>query len=232
VIVRSVHNGLQLVTQPDHARLACRIMEHCPALGALPRRRAILHAIAEHDNGWTDLDAAPGVNPETGAVVDFVTALVGVRQAVWPRAIARLAEHPWAAALVAQHALIAYDRFRSDVEWAPFFAEMTAARDTLLGASGRPLDDLVADYRFVRLADLISLAFCTGRPEELRFDEWTIQLSGTRIVVTPDAFGGATIPIAIAARGIRNRSFRSDAELRGALTEGITTTLRGDVAGT
>lgn len=36
-------------------------MEHCVPLVARPRRDAILHAIAEHDNGWAGVDAAPMV---------------------------------------------------------------------------------------------------------------------------------------------------------------------------
>jgi uncharacterized protein DUF3891 len=231
VIVRPVPDGVQLITQPDHARLARRIMEHCVPLAARPRRHAILHAIAEHDNGWAEEDAAPTVNPETGNVVDFVSAPLSVRHVVWPRGVARLADDPWAAALVAQHALTVYDRFRSEVEWTSFFAEMEAARDAMLRASRMPLDDLMADYAFVRLADLISLTFCTGWTDEHRFDEWTIQLSGTRVVVLPDAFGGVKIPIEIKAREIRNQPFRTDAELRDALSEANTTTLRGEVAG-
>jgi hypothetical protein len=231
VIVRIVPGGLQLITQPDHAHLARAIMEHCVPLAARPRRDVILHAIAEHDNGWAEEDAAPTINPETGNVADFVTAPASVRHAVWPRAVARLADTPWAAALIAQHALTVYDRFRPDAEWSPFFTGMEAARDDMLRGSGLALDQLVDDYAFVRLADLISLTFCTGWIDEQRFSTWRVQLSGTRVVVTPDIFGGAMIPVAIEAREIHSRSFRSDAELRDALSEAATTILRGEIAG-
>ena len=205
-------------------------MEHCVPLAARARRDTILHAIGEHDNGWAEEDAAPIVDSKTGNVVDFVSAPLSVRHAVWPRGVARLSDNPWAAALVAQHALTVYERFRSETEWASFFAEMEAARGVMLGASGMPAGDLAADYVFVRLADLISLTFCTGWTDEQRFGDWTVQRSGTLIVVTPDAFGGATIPIGINAKQIRNPPFRSDAELRAALSEANTTTLRGEVA--
>jgi hypothetical protein len=206
-------------------------MEQCVDLAARPRRDAILYAIAEHDNGWMEEDAAPTVNSVTGRVIDFVTAPLRVRHAVWPRGIARLAVNPWAAALVAQHAITVYDRFRSEAEWQPFFAEMEAARSAMLLASGLTLDDLAADYPFVRLADLISLTFCVGWTDEQRFGDWTIQLSGTRVIVTPDAFGGATIPIQVNATVIRDRPFQSDEALREALSEAAATTLQGEVAG-
>ncbi|PYR74983.1 MAG: hypothetical protein DMF86_16720 [Acidobacteria bacterium] len=230
MIVRPVHDVLLLITQPDHAHLARTIMEHCVALADRPRRDAILHAIAEHDNGWAEADAAPTVNPENGRIADFVTAPLAVRHAVWPRGIARLAEDPWAAALVAQHAITVYDRFRSGAAWASFFAELEAARGAMLRASRMPLADLLDDYAFVRLADLISLTFCTGWTDEQRFGDWTIHPSGTRVVVTPDPFGGASIPIEIEARALRNQPFRTDAELRAALSEAAMTTLRGEVS--
>jgi len=224
MIVRSVHDRIQLITQPDHAHLARVIMERCTTLAARPRRETILHAIGEHDAGWAQEDAAPTVNPQTGAVVDFVSVPIRVRQAVWPRTIARLADDPWAAALVAQHALTAYDRFRSDAEWTTFFGEMESARVAMARASGTPLEELAGDYAFVRLGDLISLAFCTGSTDEQRFSGWTIQLSGSRVVVTPDAFDGEEIPIEVRAREIRHQRFRSDAELRDALSQASATT--------
>ncbi|MCA1585188.1 MAG: DUF3891 family protein [Acidobacteria bacterium] len=229
MIVRPVRDAVQLITQPDHAHLARALMEHCVPLATSRRRATILHAIGEHDNGWAEDDAAPIVNPETGGVADFVTVPLSRRHAVWPRGVARLAADPWAAALVAQHALTVYDRFRPEAEWTSFFADMEAARGQMLGASGLSLDDLLADYPYVRLADLISLTFCTGWTDEQRFGVWTVHLSGARVIVTPDAFGGATIPFEIEAREIGRQRFRSDAELRHALGEATTTTLRGEV---
>ena len=70
---------------------------------------------------------------------DFINAPAGVRQAVWTRSVAALEGHPWAAALVAQHALTVYDRFRSESEWTPFFDRMETARAALLRLAGLPL---------------------------------------------------------------------------------------------
>ena len=59
------------------------------------------------------------------------------------RSIAGLEGDPWAAALVAQHALTVDDRLRPDGEWTPFFEAMEAARAALLRAAGLPLGDLL-----------------------------------------------------------------------------------------
>jgi hypothetical protein len=231
VIVRPASDRIHLITQPDHAHLARRIMEHSVALASRPRRDSILHAIGEHDNGWAEADAVPIVDPESGNVMDFVNAPLSVRHGVWPRGIARLADDPWAAALIAQHVLTVYDRYRSDNEWTAFFGEMEAARASMLSAAAMPLAELQDDYVFVRLGDLISLTFCTGWTDVQRFGASTIHLSGRRIVVTPDPFDEATIPIAIAARAVRNPPYRSNEDLRDACREATPITLRGEVAG-
>ena len=205
-------------------------MEHCVPLADSPRRDAILHAIAEHDNGWAEEDASPTVDPDTGEIVDFVGAPIAVRHVVWPRGVRRLSGVPWVAALVAQHAVTVYDRFRSDVQWAPFFAEMEQMRDSMARASNMPDAALAADYPFVRLGDLISLTFCTGWTDEQRFGDWTIRRFGTRIVVRPDAFGGSRIPFRVTARKLRSRRFESIAMLREALSVAPATTLQGEVA--
>jgi hypothetical protein len=227
VIVRHVQESIQLITQPDHAHLARAIMDRCVPLAGRPRRASILLAIGEHDNGWTEEDAAPMLLSGSGEIADFVHLPLERRHAVWPRGVWRLAgrgpDGPgtgghgdrWAAALVAQHAVTVYDRFRPDPAWTAFFAGMTEARDALLADCGEPLDELLADYPFLRLGDLISLAFCTGAAAEQRFGDWTVQLRGTSVVVAPDPFGGKTIPIEIAARVLAARAFRDDGDLRG-----------------
>ncbi len=206
-------------------------MERAVALAGHPRRETILHAIEHHDDGWAEFDAAPTVDSANGDVVDFVHVPATVRQAVLPRSAALLGDDPWAATLIIQHALTVYERFRPDAAWHTYFAEMTASRATLLETSRLPLDDLLADYAFLRLGDLISLSFCTGWPDEARFGEWSVRSDGSRVVVAPDIFGGATIPFEIAAKEISRRPFRSDTELRDALGSATTTSLRGEVSG-
>lgn len=231
MIVRPAPGGLHLITQPDHAHAAGRVMERCRPLATHPRRDDVLHAIAQHDNGWEEVDAAPTVDAATGRVADFINIPVPVRHAVWPRAVDRLRDRPWAAALVAQHAITVYDRYRPDPEWEAFFHGLEATRDELLRGLGTDLEELLPDYAFVRLADLISLTFCTGWTDEQRFGDWTVQLSGASVVVTPDAFGGEEVAFEIGATEVQGTSFASDADLRHALLQARATVLRGHVRG-
>jgi hypothetical protein len=61
MIIRADDSSLFLVTQPDHAALAARIMRRWTAAGfpEPPRRDDVLAAIDAHDNGWREVDAAP-----------------------------------------------------------------------------------------------------------------------------------------------------------------------------
>jgi len=231
VIVRHAGDVLHFITQPDHARLAGAVMQHDIALIQHPRRASILLAITEHDNGWTEPDAAPLIDPATGLPRDFISAPIAVRQGVWPRGVARLSHEPWAAALVAQHAIAILERYRSDSAWTQFFAEMEDTRETMLRASGVALEELQADYRFLGFGDLMSLTFCNDWTDRQQLDAWSVRLSGSQVLVSPDLFGGVSIPITIDAKEIRRRTFRSDADLRDELAAAPITTIRGIVAG-
>ena len=106
---------------------------------------------------------------------------------------------------------------------------MEASRDELVRACGGRFEDLLDDYRFVRLGDLISLVFCTGLTEQQQFAEWTVAGFGTSVIVTPDPFGGQSIPLEVTARALPAGRFGSDDELREKLSAATLISLRGDV---
>jgi len=235
MIVRPAVDRLLLVTQPDHAALAGAVMAawRADGLPGHPERAELLLATREHDNGWLEPDAAPTVDPATGAPEDFLDAPVAVRQAVWPRGTARLAgAHPYAAALVAHHALSVYRRHRGDAAWQPFFAEMEDARRAALARvlparrAGWP-----ADYRFLFLGDLVSLVFCHGWTQPFEAEGYRLTLAGTTVEVTPDPFGGDEVPLAVAARRIAARRYENDRDLQRTLAAAPTVVLEGVLRG-
>ena len=240
MIVRDTGATLQLITQPDHAALARTIMERWTADGLpdSPRRASILHAIDQHDNGWIEPDAAPIVDPLTGTISDFIHAPVETRRAVWPRAVQRLSADIWAAALVAQHAIHIYSRYADELEWWPFFEEMARLRRhyatrmrTSMEDDADPLELLARDYLFLRVGDLISLAFCNAWTETQHHEEYTIAPSAKDVSITPDPFGGARIPMSIRARELPNRRYRDNDDAREAWNAAPEITLHGSVAG-
>lgn len=208
MIVRPHDTSLLLITQPDHAALAERVMRQwvTDGLPDAPHRSSIFHAIAQHDNGWQEVDAAPIVD-STGRILDFVSAPVDVRQGIWPRGVERLGGDPLAAALVAEHAITVYGRFRGDAAWAGFFSRMADLRDLYAGQASVTPDALTRDYFFVRVADLISLAFCSAWTEVQELGQYAFRLEETGLTITPDPFGGVIVPLDVPARHLPARRY-------------------------
>ena len=233
MIVRRSEGSQLLITQPDHAALAGRVME-CWTAGALqrsPRRAEIFLAIYEHDNGWREPDAEAIID-SNGKIVDFVHAPDDLRHALWLRGIERLADTPYAAALVAQHAIHVYDRKRADPSWTPFFEDMEAARARHLRRTTVSLEELWFDYGFVRLADLISLTFCNGwRDQTQDHGGHSVQGDQHGVIVTPDPFGSARVSLEVSGVEIADVPFTSSRDAVEAVKHGRRVLLSGMARG-
>jgi hypothetical protein len=235
MIIRRFASSQQLITQPDHAALAERIMRSWQLDGfpESPRRASILRAIEQHDNGWAEVDEALVLDGTPGRLLDFMELPDRLKRETSLRGIERLSFDPAAAALVAQHRLHVYRRYADHPEWRELFAQVTAARDAHQGAAGyASLDELVRDYMLVRAGDLASLAFCNNWTS-VAADEcgYAMRLDGTTLVVAPDPFGGRTIEIDVDAREIGNQPFNSEADARQAVAAAPRVRLSGLVAG-
>jgi uncharacterized protein DUF3891 len=230
MIVRTVQHEVHLITQPDHAALSRRIMEHWRPLHDHPLANSILLAIGEHDNGWRELDEVPFLDAN-GLILDFVQAPAKPKQDVWPRGVERLTHDPFAAALVAHHAVTVYDRFRTDAEWLSFFPMMERMRDEHRAQTHTTHDELVAAYRFVRLGDLLSLTFCTGWRDVQSYQSWTVHLEDEHVVVvSPSELDQAELPIEIHARQVPPAHPSAEA-LREAMALAPVVTISGLVRG-
>jgi hypothetical protein len=236
MIVRRSASSQLLITQPDHAALAATIMRAWRA-GGLPdstRRASILFAIAKHDDGWSEVDAAPIVDEGTGAVLDFVAAPAEIRRAVWPRGVERLAAAPHAAALVAQHAVHVYRRYRDNPDWAAFFTDMESRRDRYRDRAGISADNLLHDYFFLRIGDLASLTFCNGWTDVQEDDSgsgYTVRLDGARLTIAPDPFDGREVPLLVGGLEIPRRALRSGGKEWEAFTAAINVEIMGVAIG-
>ncbi len=107
MIIRHLASSHQLISQPQHAALAARIMRHWQPdhFPESPRKASILNAIEQHDNGWAEIDEALGMDEATGQLLDFIELPDALKRDTSLRGIERLASDPYAAALVAQHRL-------------------------------------------------------------------------------------------------------------------------------
>jgi hypothetical protein len=235
VIIRRLTSTQYLITQPAHAALAARIVRHWQPrhFPDSPRKASILHAIDQHDNGWTEVDETLVVDQATGQLLDFMELPDALKRHTALTGLDRLAADAYAAALVAQHRVHVYRRYAGHPEWRAFFGTVQAARDSYLGATRRwSLADLLRDYTFVRAGDLASLAFCNGWAETA--DDgcgYSMRLDGSTLTLTPDPFDGRTIDIEIEAHEIGRGSFASAANARTAVANAPVVTLRGQVKG-
>ena len=220
MIIRTDGDSRLFITQPDHARLAAEAIArwHDDGFATHPRRDVILLAAREHDNGWLEEDEATYLDQD-GVPLDFVSAPLEVRQRLWPRAVDRVAlRDPYAAALIAQHAMTVYAHYGDEPVWTVFFETLGARRAALLErCGGRAAETLAGDYGFVHAGDRISLAFCTGWTTTLESRGRQIILAGNTVEVRPDPFAGARVPLRVRARRLTRRSYASSADLRAAL---------------
>lgn len=235
MIIRRLASSHQLISQPQHAALAARIMRHWQPehFPDSPRKASILNAIEQHDNGWAEIDKMLVVDEATGRLLDFMEISDALKRDTSLRGIERLTPDPYAAALVAQHRLHVYRRYAEQPEWNAFFARVTAARDTYLRAAGSiSLEELLRDYNFVRAGDLASLAFCNNWAEvDSDGCGYSMRLKETSMFIIPDPFGGRTIEIEIEAREISQQSFASAAAAQRVVSSAPVITLKGFVSG-
>jgi hypothetical protein len=242
MIVRREASHFVCITQPDHAALAAVLVDAWCADGlpARPTRPEVVLATRVHDLGWTDEDAAPRVDPSTGAPYDFVSAPLEMRQGIWPRAIAALAERdPYVAALVAQHALTVYRRYQHDPAWRAFFPPIEGRRDDLYAeaaaraaAAGQPAPlAFLQDYSLVGIGDLFSLVFCNGWSEPHLIEGYQAILRDNVLTIAPDPFGGLAVAFETPARRLPMRRYASDGELQAAWAEAPIVTLAGLAVG-
>ncbi len=238
MIVRDEGATFLLITQPDHARLARDIvaaMRTEPALlGA--SRDTVLLATQEHDNGWIEVDAEPTIDPASGRPCDFIAGPASVKHELWPRGIRRAAQADLrAGALVAQHAITVYSYRRSEPEWGPFFAPITAMRDDLLrqvaADSGAAREAFDREYRCVRLGDSFSLQFCNGWTTPQETFGYRAELRGSTLAISPDPFAGGSLPLRVMGRRIPARRYATDAELRAAVAGAVPVIIEGDARG-
>jgi len=230
VIVVDLGPELRLVTQPDHAHLAGEILSlwRADGLPAHPRRAEILFAGREHDNGWREADAAPRWDAAAGRPRDFLSMATADRIEIWERGTARFAaSHPYAALLIVRHAQALHRDRAGDPAWQGFLAYLDELARGLLEETGAAPAEVDADYRFLDLADLLSLAALHHAPE--RFDRHGISgrwdgETGT-VHLAPFPLAGATA-FEVPCRRIPSRPYAGDADLGGELAAARWETVR------
>lgn len=106
MILRARSGSLRLVLQTDHAQIAGLFAGLWGGGGfAVPEPLPAVRLAAEqHDYGWLEVEATPGVRPETGRPYDFLHLPTPIHIPVYERAIHHAAAiDPYAGLLVSLH---------------------------------------------------------------------------------------------------------------------------------
>jgi hypothetical protein len=216
VLVAALPSGLlRLVTQPDHAHFAARLLAlvRAPELVAHPRREELLAAVRRHDDGWQGPDAAPRVEARTGRPLRFADVPQGLRQETWRDGSRRHAErHPYSALLATHHALVLHAGRAGEPAWDAFLADLGALEEELLARCGLDEAALAADYRWLDLADLLSLVACERWPGVHERGGVRAELAGDELRLAPFPLAGATT-LAVACREVPDRRYAGDGDL-------------------
>jgi len=219
MIVTCRPERLRLITQTDHAAFAADLLKLWTNDGAPrhPRRRELLFAAREHDNGWRETDSAPLCNRESGRPYSFIDLPASEKIRIWHRGPRRHRERePYASLLIAHHAQNIYGRYRGEAVWEESFADWAALEGELAAELGTDAETVAADYRFVYWTDALSLAACGAFAEP--FEHQGVRCeprhgdAETTLAVDPFPLAGATT-FRIRCRFIPDRRYASDTEL-------------------
>jgi len=219
MLVRAEGERLRLVTQPDHASFAAELLSlfRLPELVSHPRRRDLLRATRLHDNGWRELDAAPPVDPGTGLPHTFIDLPPSLRLEVWDRGTGRYADaDPYAALLTTEHALSLFAGESERPGWRELLPRLAERRDELLPRCGLERSELAADYRWLDLADRLSLVACNAWIEPFECHGFRGSFTEEGLSLSPFPLAGTTT-LNVPCRLIPARRYAGDADLGNAL---------------
>ena len=208
---------LRIITQPDHARFAAELLSlwRTDGLPDHPHREQLLFAVKEHDNGWRESDAAPWIDPNTQRPYDFTSFPDSGRLEIWQRGMLRFADRqPYAALLIAEHAEFIHQPLSDD--WQNLFRQIEPLRREWLDRAAVDRAEILVDYRYLQLADALSLAYCARQTGLWKGHSVTALVEGSVLHLEPFPLAGTTtfqIPI----RAIPNRPYPTDYQVGSAL---------------
>lgn len=219
MIIAPLDDRLRVITQNDHAHFASELLSLWirDDLPQHPRRRELLFAARQHDNGWQETDSAPHCNRENRRPHDFQSLPHPERQRLWNRGLRRFAGvEPYASALIVRHALTLHRSRRDDPDWQQTLEGWETLEEQQLDESGVPIRELERDYPLIELSDLLSLAVCSRWEDEFQRHGYRFRVGVDGLSVEPFPLAGTTT-FRIPCRFIEDRDYAGDSDLAIAL---------------
>ncbi len=168
MIVRERPDSFVLVRQHDHGRISGEFARHWEA--EIEPYSPTLHAIAEHDVGWRELDGEVRFNPETEAPYSFVDYPPEPKLRAYKHGLDRIeTKEPYAAYLCSMH----YGSFVHDSREpaAVEFRELESVRRARIEKHlpEKWLENAAYNFHLLQLCDDLSLFLCLNEPGENTF---------------------------------------------------------------
>jgi hypothetical protein len=163
MIVRERLDSFVLIEQHEHGLVSGEFARRWAA--RIWPREAALHAVANHDVGWRELDATVSWNEETGRPYSFVDYPVGPKLRAYASGLDLIeSESPYAACLCSMH----YGSFVRGAREEPeiSFGESEVGRRRRIEASlsDEERGSLEYNFRLLQLCDDLSLFVCLNEP--------------------------------------------------------------------
>lgn len=195
--------GLILITQPAHAWVSGQMARAWgnARFGAFGPREEVCLAAEQHDLGWSEWEAAPTFNAETGRPHDFLQVDRATHAAIWTAAGPRmLTQSRYAALLVSMHGSGLYEDFGLDgpsekIEATRRFLEKERAFQESVRAKidedwrhreALKPDALERNRRLIRAWDAMSLALYVGPRREKTIERVpTVKGEATTLTMRP-----------------------------------------------
>ncbi len=221
MIIAPDQDHLFFVTQHDHAHFAREMLSlwRTEGLPKHPRRRELLVAALEHDNGWREIDSAPMVRAKDGQPHDFMTVPTATRWEIWRRGTTRYRKtEPYATTLIVRHALHLHRSHLVDAAWANILEEWRQLEADMIEEHGFDTEMIALDYRWIQLTDSLSLTACNRWTDEFETEGYRAQLrtddgsTGATLLIDPFPLAGTTT-LNVACRRIPQRVYASDTDL-------------------
>lgn len=259
MLVRTQPNGqLLCVNQTSHALMAAQFCRHWGNQDfAKPAPYdVVINAIAQHDNGWYEWEAAPEIDAQ-GAPLAFIPGPAYTEKlAIWQLGIDRAAaQHPYMGLLTSRHATLLYEsdlqRLTGDERhatetfiahqkrWTDQVRQQLAHDPLLHHAAAEPV--LMAHTRLVQFGDSSSLQVAMPWSQERLFAHCPVDFVGTYTALTmhwegqaitydPWPFDVDHFTVTLHGRLLDQQTFPDNATYRAALAAAPLHTLEWHVA--
>ena len=231
MIVNRIDKGWEVVYQPAHALLSAQLAGRWQVKTRPIRWWQTLNAVALHDNGWHEWEAAPKIT-DKGAPRNFTQMTPSDAIAQWRRGVARGAhQNRWVGLLISRHATSLYKGREGELhELDHFLSEQVAQQQSWMQELNVTEEEVECAYAMIRWTDWLSLILCWRR---LPANEQPITVGkgsdgvnyevrasrNGRILLSPWPFEPEAFSVSVETRRLEQDVFEDDATLASALAK-------------